>query len=183
VPLQFLPLICVRWVCIITQYVAACVCHLFVFGVLVCWWSACKKTLCMFRTVSPSIIRSLRLCIEHHTIQVLWILASKQPRNLYDISDAVCTVLGSWWWTERPPETCSVLFQNKINLRYCASGWFYYRNLMFILVSSDGQTFYCVTNSVLRFEFSKFAKSQPTFVLNLAVSSVSFKLIFLESKY
>jgi hypothetical protein len=24
-------------------------------------------------------------------------------------------------------ETCRVLFQNKINLRYCASGWFYYR--------------------------------------------------------
>jgi hypothetical protein len=38
--LLFLPLICVRWVCIITQYVAACVCHLCVFGVLVCWWSA-----------------------------------------------------------------------------------------------------------------------------------------------
>jgi hypothetical protein len=42
VPLQFLPLICVRWVCIITQYVAACVCHLCVFVVLVCWWSACE---------------------------------------------------------------------------------------------------------------------------------------------
>ena len=28
-------------------------------------------------------------------------------------------------WTS---ETCRVLFQNKINLRYCASGWFYYRN-------------------------------------------------------
>jgi hypothetical protein len=27
--------------CIIMQYVAACVCHLCVFGVLVCWWSAC----------------------------------------------------------------------------------------------------------------------------------------------
>ena len=23
-----------------------------------------------------------------------------------------------------------VLFQNKINLRYCASGWFYYRNIL-----------------------------------------------------
>jgi len=44
VPLLFLPLICVRWVYIITQYVAACVCHLGVFGVLVCWWSACEFT-------------------------------------------------------------------------------------------------------------------------------------------
>ena len=27
-------------------------------------------------------------------------------------------------------ETCRVLFQNKINLRYCASGWFYYRIIL-----------------------------------------------------
>jgi len=45
--------------------------------------------------------------------------------------DAVCTVLDSWWWAERPSETCRVLFQNKINLRYCASSWFYYRNPMY----------------------------------------------------
>ena len=54
-------------------------------------------TLYIFRTVSPSIIKSLRLYIQHHTIQVLWLhiqhhtiqvmwlLASKQPQNLYDI--------------------------------------------------------------------------------------------------
>ena len=39
----------------------------------------------MFRTVFPSIIRSLRLYIQHHTIQFLWLLASKQPQKLYDI--------------------------------------------------------------------------------------------------
>ena len=35
-------------------------------------------TLYMFRTVSPSIIRSLRLYIQHqvHVIQVLWLLAA-----------------------------------------------------------------------------------------------------------
>ena len=42
-------------------------------------------TLYMFPKVSPSIIRSLRLYIQHHTVQVLWLLASKQPQNLYDI--------------------------------------------------------------------------------------------------
>jgi len=42
-------------------------------------------TLYMFQTVSPSIIKSLRLYIQHHTIQVLWLLASKQPQKLYDI--------------------------------------------------------------------------------------------------
>jgi len=41
----------------------------------------------MFRTVSPSIIRSLRLYTQHqvYVIQVLWLLASKQPQNLCDI--------------------------------------------------------------------------------------------------
>jgi len=40
-------------------------------------------TLCMLRAVSLSIMGSLRLCIQHHTIQVVWLLASKQPHNLY----------------------------------------------------------------------------------------------------
>jgi len=41
----------------------------------------------MFRAVSPSIIRRLRLYIQHHVyvIQVVWLLASKQPHNLYDV--------------------------------------------------------------------------------------------------
>jgi len=43
-----------------------------------------NKAVYMFRTVLPSIIRSLRLYIQHHTIQVLWLLASKQQQNLYD---------------------------------------------------------------------------------------------------
>ena len=84
----------------------------------------------MFRTVFPSIIRSLRLYIQYqvYVIQVLWQLAATEP--VWHILDAVCTVLDSWWWTERPSETCRILFQNKINLRYCASGWFCYRNIL-----------------------------------------------------
>ena len=41
----------------------------------------------MFRTVFPSIIRSPRLYIQHqvYVVHVLWLLASKQPQNLYDI--------------------------------------------------------------------------------------------------
>ena len=42
-------------------------------------------TLYMFQMVPPFIIRSLRLYIQHHTQQVMWLLASKQPQNLYDI--------------------------------------------------------------------------------------------------
>jgi hypothetical protein len=41
-------------------------------------------SLCMFRTVFLSIIRSARLCIQRqvYVMQVLWLLASKQPQNL-----------------------------------------------------------------------------------------------------
>jgi hypothetical protein len=39
----------------------------------------------MFRTVSPSMVKNLRLYIQHHTIQVPWMLASQQPQYLYDI--------------------------------------------------------------------------------------------------
>ena len=40
-------------------------------------------TLYMFRTVSPSIIRSLRLYIQHqlYVVQILWLLASKLYSN------------------------------------------------------------------------------------------------------
>jgi hypothetical protein len=41
-------------------------------------------------SVFPSIIRSLRLYIQHHTIQVLWLLASKQLQNLYDMYLMLC---------------------------------------------------------------------------------------------
>jgi len=44
-------------------------------------------TLYILRTVFPSIIRSLRLYIQHqvYVIQVRWLLASKQPQNIYDM--------------------------------------------------------------------------------------------------
>jgi hypothetical protein len=66
----------------------------------------------MFRTVFPSIIRSLRLYTQHrvYVVQVLWLLASKQT------PDALCTVLDAWWWMEIPSETCRVFFQNKIEI-------------------------------------------------------------------
>jgi hypothetical protein len=30
------------------------------------------------------------------------------------ISDGVCTVMCSWWWAEEPPETCRVVYRNKL---------------------------------------------------------------------
>jgi hypothetical protein len=54
-----------------------------------------ETILYMFRTVSPSIIRSLRLYVQHqvYVIQVLWLLAATKP--VWHISDVVCTVLDS----------------------------------------------------------------------------------------
>jgi hypothetical protein len=57
-------------------------------------------TFYVFLTVSPSIIRSLRLYSQHqvYVTQVLQfhlLPASKQPQNLYDMRGAVCTVLNS----------------------------------------------------------------------------------------
>jgi hypothetical protein len=118
-------------------------------------------TLYMFRTVFSPIIRGLRLYIQHHiyAIQVLWLLASKQVAvSVWHIPDAVCTVLDSWWWTERPSETCRVLFQNKINLRYCASSWFYYRNILWCTVLQTSHLVAC--NTVLQLHTNNvFARS------------------------
>jgi len=48
---------------------------------------------------------------------------SKQSaKSVWRTHDAVRIVLDSWWWTERPSETCRVLLRNKINLRnWCIS--------------------------------------------------------------
>jgi len=51
-----------------------------------------------------------------------------QTISVWQMPVAVYTVLNSWWWTERPSETCRVSFQNKIILYIGASGWFYYRD-------------------------------------------------------
>jgi len=43
--------------------------------------------------------------------RIRWLLASKQ--SAWPLCIAVCTVLDSWWWTEKLSETCRVLLQNK----------------------------------------------------------------------
>jgi hypothetical protein len=65
--------------------------------------------------LSPSIISSSRLYIQLSN-RYFCLLASKQTAvSVWHMPVAVCTVLYSWWWTEIPPETCRLLFQNKIN--------------------------------------------------------------------
>ena len=92
-------------------------------------------TLYMFRPISPSIIRSLKAVhtASVYVIQVLWLLTSgnEQPQDLCDIYMMlyVQSQTSDDGRRDRPKhvECCS---KNKINLRYCASGWFYYRNIL-----------------------------------------------------
>jgi hypothetical protein len=84
----------------------------------------------MFRVVLPPIIRSAYNYLQHLVFVTPLLLSAAIVEVLELVW--VCfgwrtPVLDSWWWTERPSETCRVL-KNKINLRYCAYGWFYYRN-------------------------------------------------------
>jgi hypothetical protein len=61
------------------------------------------KTLYMFRTVFPSIIRSSKL--QFHLI----------PDNSRCLAYTVVVygILSSWWWMERPSETCRTFYKNK----------------------------------------------------------------------
>jgi len=109
----------------------------------------------VFQKVSPSIIGSLRLYIQHqvYVVQVVRLLAS----NLWHISGAAYTVLDSWWWMERPSKTCRLLFQNKINLRYCVSGWFYYGKIKYVVEMLVESVFismvWCIVYILIHFSY------------------------------
>jgi len=56
------------------------------------------KTLYMFQTVFPSIIFPSTCCYSSSCLTY---------------TTAVYAVLSSWWWTERPSETCRAIYKNK----------------------------------------------------------------------
>jgi len=88
------------------------------------WMHQCIKfilfgvTLYMFRTVFPSIISSSRLHIQQPNRYCCLFASMQSAVSVWHMRVAVCTVLNSWWWTERQSETCTVSFQNKINVRH-----------------------------------------------------------------
>jgi len=83
----------------------------------------------MFRTVPLSFIRGFSLYTQQ------WFMS-------YTI--AVCTVLGSWWWTEELSETCRVVFQKYI-WEIGASSWFYYMNLSRCTLTCTSNSMYFIT--------------------------------------
>jgi len=54
----------------------------------------------MFQTVFPCIIGSSKLHIQRQVF-------------VRPIPDAVCAVLNSWWWMEKPCETRRASYRNK----------------------------------------------------------------------
>ena len=72
------------------------------------------------------------LSVHHQEIKTVrlfcWLRAVSS--SVWQMPVAVCTVLISWWWTDRPSETCRVFFKNKINWDIGVFCWIYYRNLL-----------------------------------------------------
>ena len=64
----------------------------------------------MFRASSLPIITSFLLYIRQFHPDSAWKRSSKTCMKL---TSAECTVENSWWWAEKKPETCRVLWQNK----------------------------------------------------------------------
>ena len=58
------------------------------------------NVLYMFQTVFRSIIRSSNLHIQRQVF-------------VWQTPDAVCAGLSSWWWIEKPSETCRRSYRNK----------------------------------------------------------------------
>jgi hypothetical protein len=72
------------------------------------------KTLYMFRTVFPSIIRSSKLRIQQRYMSksCCYLLLATGSSSCLTYTVAVCAVLSSWWWTERPSQTFRVFYKN-----------------------------------------------------------------------
>jgi hypothetical protein len=91
------------------------------------------KTLYMFRrSFYPS--PGAKNCVSSNVIcQTAAVVCCSSPTaadNSSCLTNTVApyTVLSSWWWTERPSETCRAFYKNKsfeITGAYC---WLYYKN-------------------------------------------------------
>ena len=72
-------------------------------------------------SISPFIL-PLITCFRRQFLRKMWPI-QLTFRFLISCS-AECTVENSWWWAEKMPETCGILWQNKIWI-IIASGWLF----------------------------------------------------------
>jgi len=108
------------------------------------------KLFYMFQAVSPPIIRGTKLYIQRQVLsnQYYCLLLSRMSFISYTIAagssiglkitDAVYTVLCSWWWAEEPSETCRLIEINRsrkrcvllvVLWRYTCDAWTYERHI------------------------------------------------------
>ena len=128
----------------------------------------------MFRASSVPIIRSYLLYTRElvRFMQVLWPLPSwvrlERSSNLTLLgsghitcmkrtnSRVYSTVDNSWWWAQKMPETCGVLWQNKFWI-FDASSWLFYTKLVTIHGHLNTKQLFCVVfcavRAVHRFDF------------------------------
>jgi len=71
------------------------------------------KTLYLFQTAFPSVIRSSNLHIQSQVFVRPLLLPAASRQAVWQIPDPVCAVLSSWWWTGKPSETCRASCRNK----------------------------------------------------------------------
>jgi hypothetical protein len=84
------------------------------------------RTLYIFRTYFPSIIRSSKLRIQQRHMSKSCCYSSR----CLTYTVVVYAVLSSWWWTERPSEICWAFYKNKQYEIKGTSCWLYYRNIL-----------------------------------------------------
>ena len=53
-----------------------------------------------------------------------WLCLKAVIKTCMKLTSAECTVKNSWWWAEKMPETCRVLWHNKIGI-IGVSGWLF----------------------------------------------------------
>jgi hypothetical protein len=78
----------------------------------ICLTNACLEWHCtgFWRSFRPSSgVQDCTFSNSHSWSRYCFLLTSKQTAvSVWQMPVAVCTVLNSWWWTERSSETCSV---------------------------------------------------------------------------
>jgi len=152
----------------------------------------------MFRTVSPSIIRSFSLytqqlcqtglltaCEQDQDGTGLVLLLTTDPsqfllascqQKCMTFTFAACTVKNSWWWTEELSETCWVLFQKWIGEISDLVGfirrmhvWFYF---VAVCCKFYGNKFF-VFSSRIRLTTFKLECSLRMFIIHYPMSNLS----------
>ena len=105
----------------------------------------------MFRTTTCPSSGELTLSMRHRYCCLL--AASKQAAvSVWQMPVAACRVLNSWWWTERPCETCRVLGEeretNKMQLIWCLLWNFYLNMFRESLLPSSGEQEFILPHTV-----------------------------------